>query len=437
MIRKLRLRFIISALLSILLVLSATIAAINISNYLKTRRETNRLLDQIVESERQSMRRQYGGGFNGDMNGFYGGGGGHYRESDPEQDAPRGQYFVTVFGEEGNVWYTKFHVVSTDTDKDADETMAINVYNGQQSQGTIGEYRYKKLYSEDTIKYQMMGMGGMSDMETTIKATYVAFVDTTDSMHAVSNFVASSVIVAAISYTVLAALIILSSHFVFKTSEESYRKQKAFVTNASHELKTPLTIINTDLEILEMDNIKNEWTDSIRDQVRRLSTMTKQLVTLSKLDENDLKNYPFADFSLTDLANESINTFLPTIEQKGFVFNQQVMDGLELLGNRYLINELFYIFMDNAIKYAKEKGEISLSVKKNNRNKIEINFANDIEDTEIDTKQLLERFYRSPLSSKKEGSGIGLSIAKEIVDLHKGKINIEIKDQKIIFDITL
>ena len=91
--------------------------------------------------------------------------------------------------------------------------------------------------------------------------------------------------------------------------------------------------------------------------------------------------------------------------------------------------------MDNALKYAKEKGEISLTVKKN-KNRTEINFVNDIEDKEVDTNQLFERFYRSPHSNKKEGSGIGLSIAKEIVDLHKAKITASIKDEKIHFNIV-
>ena len=106
-------------------------------------------------------------------------------------------------------------------------------------------------------------------------------------------------------------------------------------------------------------------------------------------------------------------------------------------GNRYLINELFYIFFDNALKYTKSNGEASLTIKKNQNKKIEITFSNDIEDNEMDTEQLFERFYRSPNSVSKEGSGIGLSIAKEIVELHKGKISVTIKENKIYFSIVL
>ena len=91
--------------------------------------------------------------------------------------------------------------------------------------------------------------------------------------------------------------------------------------------------------------------------------------------------------------------------------------------------------MDNALKYTKEKGFINLSVKKN-KLRTEIVFSNDIEDDEMDVNLLFERFYRSPKSNKKEGSGIGLSIAKEIVDLHKAKINVFIKNQKIFFVIN-
>ena len=147
-----------------------------------------------------------------------------------------------------------------------------------------------------------------------------------------------------------------------------------------------------------------------------------------------MSNYPFTTLPLTAIAKESINAFAATFEKNGFKFTSNIDEDLTIKGNRYLINELFYIFMDNALKYAKPNGEINVSVKKN-KNRVEINFDNDIEDDEVDVNQLFERFYRSPHSNKKEGSGIGLSIAKEIVDLHKAKITASIKDQRIYFNI--
>ena len=181
-----------------------------------------------------------------------------------------------------------------------------------------------------------------------------------------------------------------------------------------------------------MDNGNNEWTDSISDQVRRLTAMTNQLVTLSRLDEDSMSNYPFVNLSLTEIAKESVGAFAPTFEKNGFKFTSEIDNDLSIRGNRNLLNELFYILMDNALKYAKNNGEINLSVKKN-KNRIEISCSNDIEDEEIDVNQVFERFYRSPHSNKKEGSGIGLSIAKEIADLHKAKITANIKNQKINF----
>ncbi len=103
---------------------------------------------------------------------------------------------------------------------------------------------------------------------------------------------------------------------------------------------------------------------------------------------------------------------------------------------KYLINELFYIFLDNALKYATPKGEIIFNVKKTNKNKLEILFSNDTDDKEVDINQLFERFYRSPKNSKKEGSGIGLSIAKEIIELHKGKVSASLRNGKIYFNIS-
>ena len=417
MIKKLRLRFIISALLSILFVLAATIAAINISNYMKTEKESGRILNMITEHEHKDAQARMG--IISETGGSYGGFSGKPRENDTRN---REHYFTVILSNEGEIWYSNYDHIFT-IEKETAQAMAIEVFNGAATSGKEGNLRFKKEKIVDKTPYM------------TVESTYVSFVDMSERMNSFEEFLKNSIIISSVSFAVIAALIIISSHIVFKTSEESYRKQKAFITNASHELKTPLTIINTDVEILKMDNGDNEWTESISDQVRRLTTMTNQLVTLSRLDEDSMSNYPLNSLSLTEIAKESVNAFAPTFEKNGFKFTSEIDDDLMIKGNKNLLNELFYIFMDNALKYAKEKGEISLTVKKN-KNRTEINFVNDIEDKEVDINQLFERFYRSPHSNKKEGSGIGLSIAKEIVDLHKAKITASIKDEKIHFNIV-
>ena len=455
MIRKLRLRFILAALVSILFVLAATIAAINVSNHIRTENETVESLNNIIEYSHQSVLLD-SGVFPTNQQG---GGEPSGQPGQPDQPGPGGwqpggyfyprreeineQYFVTVFDENGSIaWYDYSHIAPGDSDVELRQLMSQKIYAAGETEGTIGKLRFKVASTDETAEvvtgWEMTPEGGQPiTEETELKFTYVAFLDTSERTHAFNNFFMSSMIIAGISYTVLAILIILSSKLVFRTTEESYKKQKAFITNASHELKTPLTIISTDLELVEMDHGKSEWTESIHDQVIRLNTMTKQLVTLSKLDEGNSNNYPFAEFSLSKLASESVDSFAPAFKSKGLSFSSDISSDINMRGNASLVNELFYIFFDNALKYTKSKGEASLSVKKNPNKKIEIIFSNDIEDDEMDTEQLFERFYRSPNSVSQEGSGIGLSIAKEIVELHKGKISVIVKENRIFFAILL
>ena len=439
MIRKLRLRFILAALVSILFVLASTIAAINVSNHLKISGETAQTLYDVIEYSHQNVLFA-NGVFPTDENGESAqpGPGGFF---DPRRGDINEQFFATVFDADGVVTWSDYdHIAQGDIDNESREAMATEILASGKTDGVIGKLRFKVAYIEETVQ-AFAGWDAEANQpileERELNNSYVVFLDTSERTHAWNNFFTTSLIIAAISYTFLAVLIILSSKLVFKTTEESYKKQKAFITNASHELKTPLTIISTDLELVEMDHGKSEWTESIHDQIMRLNAMTKQLVTLSRLDEGNANNYPFTEFSISKLAMESVDSFAPTFKNKGLIFSSDITDEVNMRGNIYLINELFYIFFDNALKYTKSNGEVNLIVKKNSNRKNEIVFSNDIEDNEIDTDQMFERFYRSPNSVSQEGSGIGLSIAKEIVELHKGKISVCIKENRSYFTIIL
>lgn len=404
MIKRLRFYFIFISLISVLFVLSMTMGAINIYNYTKVASEGDITLRQVID-ETNRKEEHNPPHFPEDNKGH-----------EPGMDRLNiDNYFIVLFNNEGAVINCNFnHIFSIDEEDGL--KLANDVYLASKSKGNINNLRYKK--------------------ENRNNVTYVAFVDLKRQLETASIFLSTSLIVSSISYLLLGGLIVLASFIIFKPSETAYQKQKKFITNASHELKTPLTIISTDLEIIEMDHGENEWTSSIKDQVNRLTIMTNQLVTLSRLDENDLKNYPFETFSLSDLTNECLDSFLPSFKKQGLSLEGHIAKDIVYHGNKYLIDELLYILLDNALKYTVDQGKASILLE-NNKKDMKIVVSNEIEeDHQIDTKQLFDRFYRSP-NAKKSGSGIGLSIAQEIVKIHKGQIKAHIDKNIISFEISL
>ena len=402
MIKKLRFKFILVSLLSILLVLSITIGSINIYNYVRMKNEIHQNLISIVERGDEVDPRM---GETPDSN----------RPMDMGGGFMRGNFFSVSFASDGTVASSNFNHIFFISEEDG-ISLASDVYNSSKTEGKTDNMYY--------LKTEKDGL------------TIVAFVDAKDRTNQFNSFLVSSILVSSISYLVLALLIVLSSKIVFKVSEESYKKQKAFITNASHELKTPLTIINTDIELIEMDNGSSEWTMSVKDQVSRLTTMTNQLVILSRLDEGELSKYPFEDFSLSDLAHEAVESFASSFKKEGLTLSTSIEDDLIINANKYLIDELLFILLDNALKYTAPNGTVGVNIYKDNKNKVNISIYNDIEeDNELDVNQLFERFYRSP-NAKKNGSGIGLSIAQEIVNLHKAQIKVTKENNILKFNIS-
>ena len=165
--------------------------------------------------------------------------------------------------------------------------------------------------------------------------------------------------------------------------------------------------------------------------------MSFDISELQKLEEEDKTRFPFADFSINEVCSKAIEAFSSSFKKEGIKFSYNITGNITMYGNKYLIDELIYIFLDNSLKYT--GGDMKSTyfvVSKTSRDRIEFRFSNTIDkNDEVDIKQIMDRFYRSP-SNKKEGSGVGLSIAKEIIHLHKGTIKADKNTNSLTFIIT-
>ena len=414
MLKKLKFKFILLSMVAVFIVLATTITAINISNYAVIEKNSKTTLVQVIEHGLEEE------GPLAQMNKPPQEGG----QPPEDQQGPQGQmrfrdssFFISVFDKDGNIVKSNyFHVFLLD--EGACKNLSLEVYNGELKGRRYGTFRFTKTSKDDGL-------------------TYVAFVDVKKDLDNANSFLLLSSLISIGAYAVLTGLIVVAANIAFKPSEEAYKKQKKFITNASHELKTPLTVISADLDLVEMDNGKSEWTDSIRSQVDRLTCMTKQLVELSRLGEEDTSNYPFEDFSVNEVCNKAIQEFEPLFKKEGIKFAHNVTGNLTIFGSKYLVEDLIHIFLDNSLKYTGGENKSSyFVVSENDKGKVEFKFSKTLDkDDETDVKQVLERFYRSP-SNKKEGSGLGLSIAQEILNLHKGKIKVDKNNSSISFVIT-
>ena len=228
----------------------------------------------------------------------------------------------------------------------------------------------------------------------------------------------------------VSVLIVIASKVILKPVEESYKKQKQFITNAGHEIKTPLTIIDANTEVIEMINGESEWTESIKNQVKRLSSLTADLISLSRMEEES--RFEMNDFPISDVVEEECEIFKGMAKIKGKELTSEIEKNLSYNGDEKAIRQLTSILLDNAIKYTDENGAIKVRLKKSGR-KINLSVYNTVKSiTKEDTERMFERFYRADLSRNSEtgGYGIGLSIASAIVYAHKGKIHADTEDGK-------
>jgi len=205
---------------------------------------------------------------------------------------------------------------------------------------------------------------------------------------------------------------------------ESYTKQKQFITDAGHEIKTPLTIINANLDILAMESEDTESIDDIRQQVIRLRSLTDDLVLLSRMEESE-ETLNKIDFPVSDIVSETAKTFHALAAQNGLTLRCLITPMLSLNGNSKMIEQLTNILLENAVKYSAPGGEILLELSRNGKT-IDLAVTNPaaVPLTEEQLEHLFDRFYRSDSSrnSGTGGHGIGLSVAQAIVTAHGGEI---------------
>ena len=237
---------------------------------------------------------------------------------------------------------------------------------------------------------------------------------------------------------ILVLFILFMSHYskkLVKPFVENDEKQKRFITNASHELKTPLAVISANNEMAEAISGKTKWTESTSRQVKRLQSLIENLVVLTRLDE--MKEISLTDIDLSSVISETAEPFRSVIESTGRKFDCQIEQDIHIQGEKRTIQQIASILLDNAAKYCDEEGAVSVRLIRKSKG-AQLNVANTYrEGNNVDTSRFFERFYREDEShhSGKSGFGIGLSMAKEMTERLKGKLEVSYEGDTIIFSV--
>ena len=398
MIQKLRVKFITASMLSLALVLLVILGGVNAMSYQKVVRDADRILALLSENRGvfpQQTPPDDRGGKPGPIPVL-----GHGISPETPFES---RFFSVLLNEKGQVLQSDTGQIAAVDDQSAGE-MAQAVWSSGSASGFQGDYRYIRAAEAEGTRFIFVDCGrSLSNFRTTLIA---------------------SVLVALAGLLAVFLLLLILSKRIVRPVAESYEKQRRFITDAGHELKTPLTIIGADLDLVEPELEGNEWLQDIRCQVRRLAGLTQDLIYLSRMEEETAPIQPI-EFPLSDLTEEMAQSFQGLAKAHGKQLTLSIQPMLSYTGDEKAVRQLLSILLDNALKYTPEGGEITVSLSKEGRT-LRLSVSNTIpQPMERETlDRLFDRFYRADQSrsSQTGGYGLGLSIAKSIVAAHRGKI---------------
>lgn len=443
MIKRLRTKFIRIAMLSVALVLLALSLIVNAANFISTNRDLNQTLDMIYENQGTipTKRTADTEEANAQLPDTAAAG---EEQLPPEEDhtppeleekpdskpssqpdRPRGpfnaetpystRYFYLRFDADGDLDSGNFSHIAAVTEDDADTYIKAALQHG------AGYGFYTSGY-----KFRVVKEG---------ENRYIAvFLDCYQELRAVRTLAVWSGVSFAVCLALVYVLVVLLSRRAIDPVVKASEQQKQFITDAGHELKTPITVIGTSLKVLEMEVGQQKWIDKARAQTEKLRELVQSLITLCKYDEetSPLHRKPF---SISEAVTDTAGSFSDFAQSKGHTIRATAAPALSYCGDEAAVRQLVSILLDNAIKYAAPETEIQVSLEQLKRG-VKLTVTNVCEQVpEGDLDRLFDRFYRPDVSrtAATGGFGIGLSIAKSIAEAHRGQIRASVQGTVISF----
>ena len=427
MIHRLRNKFIAIAILSVILVLLILIGAMNVLNYRNLVKEADNTLALLAENggvfphqkpkftKRPTSETSQDGKLTTDSlppeldNETQHFGDEFFAHREITAELPyQSRYFIAEFDADGSLDKLNVDNIAS-VDADEAETIAKQVYAVDRSRGFVQAFRYARTIENGR--------------------TTLTFLSCGRELSTFRSFLLASIGISTIGIVAVFLLIVLFSGRILRPVVESYEKQKQFITDAGHELKTPITIINADVDVLETELENNEWLTDIRTQTSRLTALTTDLIYLSKMEEEGLR-ISMMEFPLSDVVSETAQSFHAVAVSQNKTLSVIVQPMLTMNGDEKAIRKLISILLDNAMKYSSEHGKIRVDlIKEGKQARLTVfNTAENVEKGNAD--RLFDRFYRTDASRNSEtgGFGLGLAVAKAVTEAHKGRIHAESKD---------
>ena len=409
MIKTLQKKFIVTAMTAISVLLILLLGTINIINIGTVGKQIEAKLEMISKNE-------------GDP---------HNISTPPEDSPPRApgakndydtlissNFFVIRFDKSGNIVYTDVSRISSVSEEEAKE-LAEKIYTQNELSGKIDGFEYM-------VKDSRMGFGKVA-----------VFLDTSDDIYSYIRVLVLSSAIGIACWLLMLLFVILLSKRAIRPIAENIERQKQFVTNAGHEIKTPIAIIQSNTEAMELYNGESKWSKNIKEQTVRLNELMKNLLTLARMDENNDK-LVLSDCSLSQLLTDNIECFRETLALRRITLQTNIQPMISLHANKEHITQLISVLMDNAVKYTNEGGNIFVSLEGNNK-RIKLQFKNTCQQLPpAPPEKLFDRFYRADeaRTQKNSGYGIGLSIAQSITETYKGRISAEYENgNTVIFTV--
>ncbi len=408
MIKILQRRFIMIAMVAMTIVIGFLAIVINVGFYYSSNTELNKMADFLLDNNGTFPDKFY---LEGPKNlGF----------DVSIESRYETRYFSTLVNEDTNIIELNLDNIA-EISADEASSYISEVLKSNRKYGYISHY-----------KYAVRDIG---------QNKLIVFINSYQVLSTLSTLRSLTFLIGLISLLILLILVLSLSNKAIQPYIDNIERQRQFIADAGHEIKTPLAVISADIEVLEMTGGESDWTKSIKGQVVRLDNLIKQLLSLAKMDGISRRDENTSKIDYSSLTKQLCNDFKGLAASKDTLIESDIDDDIFILGKHDKIEQLISLLLENSTKYTTKQTPIIVSLKSLKKSSV-LKISNQcvgLEKNNLDN--LFERFYRGDISHNNaiEGYGIGLSVAKAIVESHNGKISASLNDNDTIitFEVRL